>query len=124
MSASIPLPLRANTPDLPAMPPLAQYLVLRFLPSILAWIETCIVCHLLQRFAAHPLVQIAQYYDLAPVITACAGYHHPADQPGRPPTFSTALLVRAEIVRAWAESCSDRDLEWHLSANWLVRNFV
>ena len=124
MPASIPPCLRASPPELPAIPPLVQYLVLRFLPAILAWIETCIMRHLLQRFAEHPLVQIAQYYDLTPVISACASYYHPADQPGRPATFSPALLVRAEIVRAWADSCSDRDLEWHLSANWLVRWFV
>lgn len=124
MQPSIPPTPRTGTPDLPTAPPLVQYLVLRFLPAILAWIETCFLRHVLHQFADHPLVQIAQYYDLAPVITACASYHHPADQPGKPATFSTALLVRAEIVRAWALSCSDRDLEWHLSANWVVRWFV
>jgi len=97
---------------------------LRFLPAILAWLETCILRQLLHRFADHPLVQIAQFYDLTPVIAACADYYHAAEAPGKPPTFSIELLVRAEIVRAWAESCSERDLEWHLSSNLLVRAFV
>src|SRR5215510_11102450 len=112
MLRSIPPTLPAGTPDLPALPPLVQYLVLRFLPAILAWVERCIVRHLLQRFAEHPLVQIARYYDLAPVITACACYYH-QEGPGAHPTFSVDRLVRAELVRAWADSCSDRDLEWH-----------
>jgi len=33
-------------------------------------------------------------------------------------------LVRAEIVRAWANSCSDPELEWLLASNLLVRHFV
>jgi hypothetical protein len=32
--------------------------------------------------------------------------------------------VRAEIVRAWADSCSDPELEWHLGSNLLVRWYV
>ena len=123
MQLSIPHTLRASTRDLPDVPPLLQYLVLHFLPAILAWLETCILRQLLLRFADHPLVQIAQFYDLTPVIAACADYHH-HHGPGAPPTFSVDVLVRAEIVRAWAESCSERDLEWHLSSNLLVRAFV
>jgi hypothetical protein len=123
MLRSIPPTLRAGTPDLPAIPPLVQYLVLHFLPAILAWIETCIVRQLLHRFAEHPLVQIAYWYDPAPVVAACASYYHQAG-PGTHPTFSVDLLVRAEIVRSWADSCSDRDLEWHLTSNLVVRWFV
>ena len=34
------------------------------------------------------------------------------------------ILVRAEIVRAWADSCSDPELEFHLVTNLLVRWYV
>src|SRR5207237_329007 len=53
-----------------------------------------------------------------------ASFHHAPAAPGRPPTFSIAQFVRAEIVRAWAGSCSDPDLEELLSTNLLVRWFV
>jgi hypothetical protein len=33
-------------------------------------------------------------------------------------------LVRAELVRAWASSCSDPELEWLLASNLVVRAFV
>jgi hypothetical protein len=123
MLRSIPHPLRAGTPDLPAVPPLAQYLIGCFLTPILTWLETMFMRRVLARYGDHPLVQIAQSYDPAPVVTACASYYHQAG-PGTHPTFSLDLLVRAEIVRSWADSCSDRDLEWHLTSNLLVRWFV
>jgi len=33
-------------------------------------------------------------------------------------------LVRAKLVRAWADSCTDPDLEWLLASNLIVRWFV
>jgi hypothetical protein len=123
MRHSIPSPLRAGTPDLPAVPPLAQYLIGCFLAPILTWVETMLMRRVLAHCHDHPLVQIAQWYDPAPVVAACAHYYHQAG-PGAHPTFAVDLLVRAEIVRAWAESCSDRDLEWHLTSKVVVRWFV
>src|SRR3712207_8361635 len=52
-------------------------------------------------------------YDPASVVATCAAYYH-GDGPGKPPTYSVNTLVRAEIVRAWADSCSDPALECHL----------
>jgi len=115
---------RAGTPDLPAVPPLVQYLLGVYLAPILTWIETLILRGLLARHASHPLVQLGRWYDPAVVVTACAGFHHAPDTPGRPPDFTIAQLVRAEIVRAWADSCSDPALEDLLSTNLLVRSFV
>ena len=78
---------------------------------------------LLHRFADHPLVQIAQYMTRRPSSPPVPATITPPTSPvGRRPS-ARALLVRAEIVRAWADSCSDRDLEWHLSAN-LARALV
>jgi len=37
---------------------------------------------------------------------------------------STATPEEPEIVRAWADSCSDTELEWLLASNLLVRHFV
>ncbi len=124
MVRSIPPTPRAGTPDLPAVPPLVQYLILHFLPAILAWIETLLLRLVVWRCRDHPLVQIAQWYDPAPVVTACQAYYHAPGTKGATPTYPIDQLVRAEIVRAWADSCSDRDLEWHLLANLVVRWFV
>src|SRR6266487_2383928 len=120
----VPPVLRAGTRDLPNVPPLVQYLIGAFLEPILAWLSTLVYRPLLQRCADHPLILLAQWYDPSPVVAACAAFHHPADAPGRPPTFTIAQFVRAEIVRAWADSCSDPALEELLSTNLLVRWFV
>jgi hypothetical protein len=123
MLRSIPHTLRAGTADLPDLPPLTQYLIGCFLTPILAWVETMLLRIVLTRCPEHPLVQLAQWYDPAAVVSACAAYYHRTG-PGSPPTFTVEMLVRAEIVRAWAFSCSDRDLEWHLVSNLVVRWFV
>jgi hypothetical protein len=120
----VPPVLRGSTRDLPDVPPLVQYLMGAFLEPILAWLGTLVYRPLLQRCANHPLVRLAQWYDPSAVVAACAAYHHPAAAPGRPPSFSIDQFVRAEIVRAWAESCSDPALEELLTTNLLIRWFV
>ena len=91
----VPPVLRGRTPDLPTVPPLVQYLIGCFLEPILAWLETLVYRPLLHRCAEHPLVLLAQWYDPAPVVAACATFHHPASAPGRPPTFTIEQFVRA-----------------------------
>ena len=120
----VPPVLRRGARDLPAVPPLVQYLIGAFLDPILAWLSTLVYRPLLQRCADHPLVLLAQWYDPAALVAACASFHHPAGTPGRPPTFTIDQFVRAEIVRAWADSCSDPALEELLTTNLLVRWFV
>src|SRR5262245_6121160 len=120
----IPPLLRAGSRDLPDVPPLVQYLIGVFLDPILAWLTTLIYRPLLTRCADHPLVLLANWYDPAPLVAACACFHHSAGTPGRPATFTIEQFVRAEIVRAWAASCSDPALEELLSTNFLVRWFV
>jgi Transposase domain (DUF772)/Transposase DDE domain len=120
----IPLVLRGGTRDLPDVPPLVQYLIGCFLEPILAWLSTLVYRPLLHRCADHPLVLLAQWYDPAAVVAACAPFHHLADAPGRPPTFTIDQFVRAELVRAWADTCSDPALEELLTTNFLVRWFV
>ena len=107
----------------PNVPPLVQYLLLHFLTPILAWLSAQIYQVVLTRCATHPLVRLAQLYDPSGVGATCADYYH-RDGPGKPPTYTVNTLVRAEIVRAWADSCSDPDLEWHLASNLIVRWFV
>ena len=124
MVRSIPSTLRAGTPDLPAVPPFVQYLVGVFFTPLQAWFETLVLRLALARCADHPLVLLAQRYDPAPVVRTCAAYYHADGTKGAPPTYSVDLLVRAEIVRSWADTCSDRDLEWHLASNLVVRWFV
>ena len=121
MRVSIPRTLRAGTPDLPDVPPLVQYLILCFLPCILIWVETLLMRLVLLRCQDHPLIRIAQFYDPAPVVAACASYYLADGTKGAPPTFSIETLLRGEIVRAWAENCSDHDLECLLLSNLLVR---
>jgi hypothetical protein len=69
-------------------------------------------------------VLLAQWYDPAAVVAACAGFHHAPGTPGAPPTFTIAQFVRAELVCAWADTCSDPALEELLSTNLFVRWFV
>ena len=124
MIRSIPPTLRAGTPDLPAVPRWMQVWIVLFLGPILTWAETRIYRVVLTQAADHPLVQIGLHYDPSAVVAACAGFHAAADGPGAPSTFTIEQLVRAEIVRAWAEACSDRDLESLLVTNLVVRWFV
>src|SRR5512138_2527185 len=120
----VPLVLRANTLELPDVPVAVQYLIGCFLEPILAWLSTLVYRPLLHRCADHPLVLLAQWYDPATVVAACAGFHHAPTAPGRPPTFTIDQFVRAEIVRTWADSCSDPALEELLNTNLLIRWFV
>src|SRR5262245_56751053 len=124
MTRSIPRARPLTLPELPALPRLALWLLGSFLQPILAWVEALLLRSVLARCAYHPLLQIAQSYDPAALVAACAAYHHPPSTKGAPPTFSIEQLVRAEIVRAWADSCSDTELEWLLASNLLVRHFV
>ena len=120
----VPPVLRGATRDLPDVPPLVQFLIGQFLGPILAWLTTLVYRPVLQRCAEHPLVLLAQWYDPAAVVAACQGYHHAPGTPGAPPTFTIAQFVRMEIVRAWADCCSDPALEQLLSTDLVVRWFV
>jgi hypothetical protein len=71
MRRSIPPTLRAGTPDLPDVPPFVQSVVGCFLVPILAWVSALIYRQVLLRCAHHPLVRLAQCYDVAPVVAAC-----------------------------------------------------
>src|SRR5262245_20989011 len=124
MPVSIPRARPLALPDLPALPPLALFLLGTFLEPILAWVEALLMRSLLARCATHPLIRIAHSYDPATLVAACAAYRQPQGSKGAPPTFTTEQLVRAEIVRAWADSCSDGELEWLLASNLVVRYFV
>jgi hypothetical protein len=95
-----------------------------FLGPILAWAKTRIYRSVLAACAEHPLVQLGIRYDPSAVVADCAGFHADAAGPGAPITFTIEQLVRAEIVRVWAESCSDRDLEFYLTTNLVGRGFV
>ncbi|MDQ5851473.1 MAG: hypothetical protein M3380_05250, partial [Chloroflexota bacterium] len=108
------LPSQASDPSttLPDLPPIVQALLARFLVLILTWVSALVYQALLVQCATHPLVRLARLYDPAAVVTACQDYYHHTD-PGAPPTFAVRILVRAEIVRAWADSCSDPELEFH-----------
>ncbi|HSH79021.1 MAG TPA: transposase, partial [Herpetosiphonaceae bacterium] len=112
-----------DAPPVPDVPPLVQLLLLHFLTPILAWLSAHVYQLLLARCATHPLVRLGQCYDPAPVLAVCAAYYHQTG-PGKPPTYTVPTFVHAEIVRAWANTCSDRELEWHLASNLIVRWFV
>src|SRR3712207_5142868 len=117
MSLSIPPSLRARTLDLPDIPPFALAILASFLQPILLWLSRQLERALLARCHSHPLVQLASLYDPSAVVAASSAYYHAPGSKGAPPSFSVELLVRAEIVRAWAGSCSDRELECLLASN-------
>ena len=116
----LPFPSPDAARPLPDLPPFVQLLLLRFLTPILAWLSAQLYQPVLTRCATHPVVRLAQLYDPSDVVATCAAYYH-RDGPGKPPTYTVNTLVRAEIVRAWADSCSDPDLEWHLASNLILR---
>ncbi len=121
--AILPFPASDPTAKLPDLPPVVQAVLTRFLALILTWVSALVYQALLAQCAAHPLVRLARLYNPAAVVAACSTYYHQAG-PGAPPTFSVQTLVRTEIVRAWADSCSDPELEFHLATNLLVRWYV
>jgi hypothetical protein len=120
----LPQRLRAGPPDLPDVPPFVLAILGTFLTPILTWFSDQVYRIVLCRCALHPLVRLAHLYDLAPVVAACQAYYHPPGTKGTPPTYTIAQLVRAEFVRAWADSCSDPELEWLLASNLIARWFV
>lgn len=120
----VPPVLRAGTLDFPDVPPFLQYLIGVFFAPIMVWLESLVYRPLLRRCADHPLVLLNQWYDPAAVVAACSNYHHAPGTPGAPPSFTIAQFVRMEIVRAWADTCSDPALEELLATNLLVRWFV
>jgi hypothetical protein len=122
--AIVPPTLRARTPEFPEVPPIVHWLLGAYLTPVMDWLATLTYRPMVQRCADHPLVLLNQYYDLTPIIAACAGFHHAPGTPGAPPTFTIDQFVRAEMVRAWADTCSDPALEELLTTNLLVRWFV
>ncbi|HSH77934.1 MAG TPA: transposase, partial [Herpetosiphonaceae bacterium] len=121
--AIVASPISDSATHLPELPSAVQAVLTRFLALILTWVSALVYQALLHQCATHPLVRLARSYDPATVVAACSTYYHHTG-PGAPPTFAVRILVRAEIVRAWANSCSDPELEWHLATNLLVRWFV
>ncbi len=113
----------AEGDELPPVPPFVLALLARWLEPLLSWLSALVSRAVLARCRSHPLVRLAQTYDPSPVIAACAPYHHAAG-PGATPTYPVALLVRAEIVRVWAGSCSDPALEQLLASDLVARWFV
>jgi DDE family transposase/transposase-like protein DUF772 len=124
MLRSIPRTVRASTPDLPDVPPFVCAILGCFLAPILAWLSEQLYRLVLTRCATHPLIRLAPLYDFAPLVAACQAYRHPPGTKGTTPTYTIEHLVRAEFVRAWADSCSDPELEWLLASNLIVRWFV
>lgn len=120
----VPPIVRAEIQELPDVPPLVQYLFGVFLEPILAWFSTLVYRHLFRHCADHPLVLLNASFDFAPVLAACAHYYHAPGSKGAPPTYSVELLLRAEFLRAWADCCSDPDLEALLATDLLARWFV
>ena len=116
----------SDTPcvPLPALPLPLWRLLLPFLQPLLVWVSQLIYQTVLTRCADHPLVLLQRWYDPQAVVDACHGFHHAAGQPGRPPTYAIAQLVRMELVRALFDGCSDPALEELLATNLLVRWYV
>lgn len=114
----------ADIPAVPDLPPFVLALLGAHLAPVLDWLTARVYGPMFARCADHPLVALKTWYDPAAVVAACAGFHHAPGTPGKPPAFTIEHFVRAEFVRAWAGTCSDRELEQLLSTDFLVRWFV
>ncbi len=108
---------------LPRVPPAVLLMVVRWLEPLLGWVSALLYERVVQQCRAHPLVQLARVYDPSPVIARCAAYQKAGGR-GAPATYTVAQLVRAELVRVWAGSCSDPALERLLAADLIVRWYV
>ncbi len=104
------------------MPRYLRPALLLWLAPLLAWVETTLYAAVSHRCPAHPLVPLAARHDLTAVVRQCASYYH-STGPGTCPTYSVDTLVRAEVVRRWAGSCSDPALERLLVSDLLARAF-
>src|SRR3954447_22051385 len=93
-------------PPLPLLLRPLQPLLLTWLCALLDCFSRSYLAAIVRRYPHHPLVRLAGLYDPSLVVLSCAGYYHQAG-PGNKPTYSVSLLIRAEIVRVWAGSCSD-----------------
>jgi hypothetical protein len=69
-------PATADQADLPPVPPTLFALLALYLEPLLTWLSDQFCARMLREEADHPLVQLAQHYDLQPVIAQCAAYHH------------------------------------------------
>jgi hypothetical protein len=124
MRRILPPTLRAGTRDLPDVPPFVLAILGQFLAPILTWISAQVYRMVLTRCALHPLIRLLPLYDFAPVVAACQAYYHAPGTKGTAPTYTIEQLVRAEFVRAWADSCGDPELEGLLASNLIARWFV
>jgi IS5 family transposase len=111
-----------DCPPLPAALLPFRALLCAWLLALLELLNRRQMQAVLQRNRHHPLLRLHSLYDPAAVVQACADYYHQLG-PGAKPTYALALLVRAEIVRVWAGSCSDLELERLLASNLIVRHF-
>jgi hypothetical protein len=107
----------------PPAPAYLQPLLFAWLGPLLGWLTQHLYHLIVARCPTHPLVRLAAAYDPAAVVQVCAAYHHTSG-PGAPPTYTVAQLVRAEMVRVWAGSCSDPALERLLLTDLVARWFV
>ncbi len=116
----------SDTPGvpLPDVPLLVLTMLLSCMQPILAWVSQLVYQSMRLHCADHPLVQLNRWYDPQRVVDACRGFHHADGQPGRPPTYTIAQLVRMELVRTLYDTCSDPALEELLATNLLVRWYV
>lgn len=116
-------PLDESVP-LPGVPLPVLLLLAGWLAPILAWAQGWLWQQVLARNRDHPLVHLEQSgYRPDGVVARCADYYHQAGR-GAPPTSSVEQLVRCELVRVWAESCSDPALERLLTNDLVARWYV
>jgi hypothetical protein len=120
---SIPSLSTDQAADLPDLPPFVLALLARSFDPLLAWLSSLLLRAVLARCSQHPLVRLDRLYDPAALLKRCAAYHH-CDGPGAKPTYPVSLLLRAEIVRVWAGTCSDLKLEQLLACDLIVRWYV
>jgi transposase len=104
------------------MPAIVITLFAAYQAQLLDWFSEWAYRRLLERNQEDLLVCIKPNVDLTPVIAACQGYHKNNGQ-GSPVEHSVEQLVPAILVM-WLFDWSDRQLEWHIRYNLVVKWFV
>lgn len=89
---------------------------------LLSWFSDEVYRRLLPHAQTHFLAQLHQHLDFAPLVDACAPYHH-GSGPGAPASHPVPRLVRALLVK-YLLDLSLRELEQTIRWNLLVKWFV
>ena len=89
---------------MPILPDFVRILIGAYLEPVLHWVSEQIYTELLKRADDHFLLDLHATFDLTPLESACAAFHH-AEGPGACPTHAVPHSVRTLLTGALHRMC-------------------